>query len=142
MNTKTKVTNRSDDFVIYHSTEGMGYEYKPKGSYSWFSRKSRKFLDRAIGCNVWMITGTRDSNKRMIYRLVGTFTPSEIRDNPGDPGLHIIYGEQGSELHPPLVLNDLDWFRELYRAQNKFSFGFSTIHGEQVLAGLRSAMQP
>jgi len=118
----------------------MGYEYEPRAPYSFYSRKSRNFLERAIGCNVWMITGTRDSSGCMIYRLVGRYTPSEICDDPSDPDLHTIYGEKGRSLQPPLVLNDLDWFQELLRAQNKFSFGFNPIRGAAILAGLNSAI--
>ena len=142
MNTEANATNRSDDFVAYHSTDIMGHELESGGPVKFLSRKSRHFLERAIGCNVWIITGTRDSSSHMIYRLVGRYTPSEIRDNPSDPDLHIIYGEHEELLEPPLVLNDLDWFQELFRAQNKFSYGFNQIRGEAILAALNSAIQP
>jgi predicted HNH restriction endonuclease len=84
-----------------------------------------------------MITGTRDSSRRMIYRFVGTYTPSGIRDDPSDRGLHIVYGEECTPLQPPLVLNDLDWFQELLRAQNNFSFGFNPIRSERIITELR-----
>ena len=103
--------------------------------------RAGRLLERAVGCNVWMITGTRDATARMIYRLVGRYTPSEIRDDDSDPDLHIIFGDTGSTLEPPPVLNDFDWFRELLQTQNKFSFGFNPVRGKRTLAGLRSVIQ-
>ena len=138
MNTISRTTSSSDNFVGYHSTEGMGYKLKPSSPYFFLSRKSRNFLERAIGSNVWMIGGTRDSRDCMIYHLVGRFMPSEIRNDQNDPSLHIVFGESGMALQPPVVLNDLDWFLELYRSQNRFSFGFNSIRGELIIAGLNS----
>jgi hypothetical protein len=135
-----KPANSGGDFVAYHSTEGMGYELEPVSPYSFYSRKSRHLLERSIGGTVWMITGTRDSNKRLIHRLVGKYTPSEVRDDESDPNLHIIYGEEGTSLQPPLILSELDWFQDLFRAQNKFSFGFNSIRGEEILGGLHAAL--
>lgn len=133
-----KSTRGGDHFVAYHSTELMGYELgkgRTAEVRAFFSRKPRTFLEKALGADVWAICGTRDASKRLIYRLVFKYTPSEIRDLDGG---FSIRGKDGLTFKPPVVLNELDWFQDLLRAQNKFSFGFSRIHGDHIIAALDS----
>ena len=67
------------DFIAYHSTEKMGHKFEPKQHFHFLSRKPGSFLRSAIGSRVWTVSGTRDGKGRMIYRLAGVFTPSEVR---------------------------------------------------------------
>lgn len=131
----------SENFVVYQSTDRFGSEYKATTPYRWFSRKGRKFLESSIGGNVWMITGTRDSTKRMIYQLVGRFTPSEILEEETDPGTRIIHGELGISLEEPLTLNGVGWFEDLLEEQNNFSLGFNRIRSNQIIAELQALLE-
>jgi hypothetical protein len=126
-----------NNYVAYHSTEVMGYEYgqgKRTGEFGFLSRKSRTYLDKAIGCDVWVVTGTRDKARRMIYRLAAVYQPDAVREH-GDR--FRVVGKRGRIFKPPVVLNDLPWFQTLLREQNRFSFGFSRIQSEVVIAALR-----
>ena len=137
--TKPRPSKRPGDYIAYHRTELMG-EFQPGNSHSWLSRKPRPVLECAIGARVWMISGSRDNRRRMVYRLHGKFTPSEIRAVRKQRDLRRIVGEQGMILQPPRILNDLHWFKDLLRTQNNFSLGFQPVHEEAILAGLNSEM--
>jgi hypothetical protein len=132
-------TMSTDDFVAYHSTALMGYEYDPtKGPFRFYSRKSRTFLEKSIGCNVWAITGTRDSNHTMIYRLAAVYTPDQVR---GSTDAFQIVGKRGYVFKKTVELNGLPWFPVLLCEQNRFSFGFSRIHNPGVIKALHRLRQ-
>jgi hypothetical protein len=59
-----------------------------------------------------VITGTRDKNRKVIYRLVAAYKPDEVRDCDG--GL-LIRGRIQHTFKPPVELNDLPWFPTLLR---------------------------
>ena len=122
----------------------MGYELDMSGesdSFTYWSRKSRKFLERSIGCHAWLIGGSRDASRRTVYRLVSAYTPTEIRDDPKDAKAHIVFGEHGIVFSPPVVLNDFDWFQELNREQNHFSLGFNPVRSPNVRNALQQLLQ-
>ena len=91
------------------------------------------FLRSALGSTVWTVTGTPDDSGRMVYRLAGVFTPSEVR--PESDGFGIT-GE-GTPFRPPIDVTAEPWFAELLREQSNFSFGFSRIRGESIVAELQ-----
>lgn len=122
------------DFVAYHNTEKMGREFKPTRRFHFFSRKPEVFLRKALGNRVWTITGSRADSGRMLYRLAGVFTASDIR--PELDGFSI--SGDGTPFRPPIDVTAQSWFSELLREQNKFSFGFSRIRDENIVKGLES----
>ncbi|MBU6410944.1 MAG: hypothetical protein KGR98_11220 [Verrucomicrobia bacterium] len=119
------------DFIAYHSVEKMERDYQPTEQFHFFSRKPDSFLRSAIGSRVWVVVGWRDG-RRTLYRLVGVFTPSEVR--PESDGFGII--GTGTPFHPPFEVSALPWFSDLLREQSNFSFGFSRIRGESIVAEL------
>ncbi len=131
----------TSNFVAYHSTERMGYKYGESrtGTYSFWSRKSRTFLERAIGNQVSVITGNRNEDGRIEYHLVERYTPEEIQ--PCADGGHHILGFRGQAFRSPPLLNSLPWFRGFLRAQNNFSFGFNSIRDEAVVKRLEELME-
>jgi hypothetical protein len=123
-----------NDFVAYHSTDLMGYEYAPtRGRFSFFSRKALTFLEKSIGGNVWAITGTRDSEGKLIYRLVACYTPDEVKK--ASDAFEVI-GKNGHIFKDSIELNGFPWFQKLLREQNRFSFGFSRIQSPDAIAAL------
>ena len=142
MNLPTESTDTH--FVAYHSADLMGYELDMSGesdSFTYYSRKSRQFLERSIGCHAWLIGGSRSTSRRTIYSVVSAYTPTEIRDDPKDAKAHIVFGEHGTVFSPPVVLNDFDWFQELFREQNHFSFGFNPVRSPNVCNALQQLLQ-
>src|SRR4030095_12007623 len=103
------------------------------GTYQFFSRKRRTYLEKAIGSDVWVMAGTRDANGKLIYRLAAVYIPDEVRDY-GDG--FVILGKRGHSFENPVELNGLPWFSTLFREQNRFSFGFSRIQAADVVAAL------
>ncbi|HOB99512.1 MAG TPA: ASCH domain-containing protein [Verrucomicrobiota bacterium] len=138
---RTPMTTEHSDmnnYVAYHSTEVMGYEYgraKGKGGFAFLSRKSRTYLEKAIGSDVWVLTGTRNKARKMIYRLAAVYQPDAVKEY-GDA--FQIVGKRGRIFKPPVALNDQPWFQVLLREQNRFSFGFSRIQSEVVIAALNA----
>jgi len=132
---KTIMERKIEHFVAYHSTSLMGYTLalKPK-EFHWYSRKSPNFLEKTIGNKVWMIMGTK-VGKRTKYELMGYYFPHEV--DASEEGVYVVSGSEG-KIIVPFVLDDYAWFQELLRIQNKFSFGLSRIHQDEVIAGLEN----
>ena len=119
------------DFVAYHNTEKMGYEFEPTRRFHFFSRKPEVFLRKALRNRVWTVTGSRAHSGRMLYRLAGVFTALDVR--PESDGFSI--KGDGMPFRPPIDITAESWFSELLREQNKFSFGFNRIRGENIVKG-------
>lgn len=121
-------------FVAYHSTSLMGrtLELKPN-DISWYSRKSRIFLEKTIGNKVWLIQGTK-VGKQTQYELIGYYFLHGVNYTEG--GWYVVRGGEDKIIDPPVVLDDYAWFQELLRIQNKFSFGLSRIHQDDIIAAL------
>ena len=129
-------TSNMSAFIAYHSAEVMGYEYEhqPGDTFSFFSRKPRTFLEKAIGQWAWVITGVRGPDRRMVYRLAGFYIPSEVvTDGDG----YVIRGERGTHLARPPEVTSLPWFSKLHRKQNKFSYGFNPIGDANIVDELQ-----
>jgi hypothetical protein len=137
-------TSTSEDFVrnnyvAYHSADVMGYEYSPRnGRFRFISRKHRSYLEKAIGCEVWVVTGMRDQKRTMIYRLAAVYAPDAVKVCRDE--FHIV-GRHGHVFKPPVPLNDLPWFQLLFREQNRFSFGFNRIRSDAVIGALSRLRQ-
>ena len=129
------------NFVTYHSVHRMGYAYSARTSdeFSFRSNKSRAFLERAIGHEVWVIEGRRDVQGTTQFGLAAVYTPDEVAD--GADHL-LVQGDQGREFSPPIPLNGLPWFEELVQEQNNFTSGFSEIRDPGVVAGLAGLAAP
>lgn len=121
-----------NDYIAYHSSELMGYEYWPSENISFYSRKAESFLKRAIGCRTWIVASTRQHG-RLNYRLAGMFLPSGIR--PWEDGGFSIIGA-GTPFRPPFEISTLPWLKELLIEQNKFSYGFNRIRSEATVSEL------
>ena len=129
----------STEYVAYHSVEVMGRDYKTTGkSFSFWSGKTKTYLEKSIGSNVWVITGKRDGKKVMIYRLAAVYTPDAVSED-GDG--YLITGSHGHVFTRPLELNALPWFVVLLKEQNRFSFGFSRIQSAEVIAELNALLE-
>jgi hypothetical protein len=121
------------DYIAYHSTAVMGYEYAQDGAFSHLSRKPRSFLATAVGGRVWVVTGQRVSGKS-VYRLAATYVPSEISSDGDDD--YVIRGKQGVYFVPAIELSDREWFPRLFQEQNRFSYGFSRIRDASIIEEL------
>jgi 5-methylcytosine-specific restriction endonuclease McrA len=120
------------EFVTYHSERTVGSQYSGTGQdFSFFSAKSEKVLQNALGRRVWVITSVGQKSPR--YFLAGHYIPSRITQD-GD----VLYVEgKGMHLHPYVEISHLDWFRALFAEQNNFSYGnFSRIRSDAIVRGL------
>jgi hypothetical protein len=127
----------SDDYIAYHSSEVMSREYRPTAErFHFYSQKPEGFLRKAIGCRVWVVAGTRNGS-RTIYRLAGMFTLSKVRRENDGFG---VLGD-GICINPPVDITALPWFAELFREQNRFSYGFNRIRSAGVVGAMRSLLE-
>jgi len=130
-----------EHFVAYHSGPYMKDELKPTNdNFGFYSRKRKSQLLRIIGNNVWMISGTRDRDKRMIYRLHGFYIASRVSQAQDSRFLHLVSGTEVHVLKLPVTLNDFVWFWDLYKEQNNFSLGMNKIRDGKVVAQLEKLM--
>lgn len=114
-------------FVAYHNAEKMGYEYKPVGGYSFFSRKALTFLEQTVGAMVWIINGSRSGARNTTYTLCAAYVPHEVVD-ADDVGFdYIVAGTVGHDFDPPIELNSLPWFSAFLKSQSNFSLGINEI---------------
>jgi hypothetical protein len=112
----------------------MGHRYwARKGRFDFISRKRRAFLEKSIGCNVWVVTGTRNHRGNTLYALAAVYKPDQIRTCSART---LILGKNGHNFEPPVELNGMPWFHKLFREQNRFSFGFNRIKNRSVLDAL------
>jgi hypothetical protein len=122
------------DYVAYHSVRKMGRDFTPgKGPYVFLSGKSRTFLEKVIGREVWVVTGTPGPDGKTIFRLAAVYTPDEVTQGSD---VFLVKGTRGHGFKPPIELNDLPWFESLYREQHNFSYGMSRIRDENVIQAL------
>ena len=119
------------DYIAYHSTRQMGRPFESSHHFEFYSRKAESILRRSIGATAWCIEGTPEG-RRTVYRLVGVFTPTEVR--PEHDGYRIV-GE-GTPFRPPIDVTDAPWLPALLRRQRNFHLGFSRIRTEGVLPEL------
>ena len=129
------------NFVAYHSVHRMGYAYSARtlDGFSFKSNKSRAFLERAIGSQVWVIEGRRDAKGSTQFGLVAVYTPDAVADSADQ---FLIQGDEGREFSPPIPLNGVPWFEALVQEQSNFSLGFNEIRDPGVVAGLAKLAGP
>ena len=113
----------------------MGYEYaaRPSDDFSFKSTRSRHFLERAIGHEVWVVEGRRDAEGQMRHALAAVFTPEQV---VAEAEWSIVRGEHGRLYSPPIPLDGLPWFRELLEEQGHLRVGFGEARAPAGLAGL------
>lgn len=121
-----------NEYVAYNSVDKWG-EYRPTSKFNFYSGKGEKFLKDSIGCNVWVVIGTR-RDARTRYQLAGKFRPKKICSLPR--GGHSIIGS-GTPFRSQMELTELPWFSRLLREQGNFRFGFNLIRDKTVLKNLR-----
>lgn len=87
------------NFVAYHSVHRMGYAYSARTAdgFSFKSSKSRAFLERAIGSDVWVIEGRRDAKGSTQFGLAAVYTPDAVADGADH---FLIQGDQGGSSRP------------------------------------------
>lgn len=123
-----------DHFVAYHSVQRMGYELEPSEELDFLSRKIG-LLNKAIGQTVWVIQG-KPNGRKTTYSLSGSYIADRVEPDDSEPDLFVISGHRTRAFHPPIVLNDLDWFPTLLRSQSNFSLGFNRLNEASVIQAL------
>ncbi|MDH7482969.1 MAG: HNH endonuclease [Armatimonadota bacterium] len=126
-------------YVAYNKVEEWG-EYTPgvdAAEYGHYSRHPKAKLEKIIGQTIWVFSGER-VNGRMVYKLCSTYGAEDIEENAEEveaSGFRCVVGS-GLSFVPPILVNDLEWFAELFREQNRFSFGINQIRSEHVIQSL------
>lgn len=125
-------------YVAYHKVQEWG-EYPIEADdteFGHYSRHHKSKLEKMIGQTIWVISGEK-LNGAMVYKLCSTYVPTQIEDDeePEFTGDHYIKGE-GFAFVPPVELNQFEWFAELFKEQNRFSFGLNQIKSQAVIQAL------
>jgi hypothetical protein len=128
-------------FVAYHNADENGEIQKAQ--HSRFVSRKKAMLDAAMGHTVWIIQGLKSPSRKgkKEFTLRGRFRPDTVIEFPdAGPGVFLISGVADYKFKPPMVLNDLDWFPDLYSEQNNFSFGFNRISNPATIAALEKSL--
>lgn len=132
-------------YIAYNKVKEWG-DYSPSvddTEFSHYSGHRKSKLEKMIGQTVWVISGEK-INGSMVYKLCSTYQPTQIDDdeieNPDTgqiefTGLRCVIGE-GIGFVPPIEVNEFQWFAELFKEQNKFSFGLNQIKNQSVIQSL------
>ena len=121
-------------FVAYHNTQRMGQEFGAAVALRFQSKKLAS-VKSSVGNRIWVIQGDRKGAK-MAFSLRAAYVGKSVK-SIGD-NTYVITGNRTVKFAPPLLVNDFEWFRDLYKAQNNFSFGFNQIGDDTVIAALNA----
>jgi len=115
--------------IAYHSEATIGTPYRGRGlRFSFWSKKSQKQLQKALGQRVWVITSEGRTAPR--YFLVGYYTPTKMIS---ESEFRFLEGK-GKHLQQRVDITELRWFKELFKEQNNFSYGnFSRIRSASII---------
>lgn len=125
-------------YVSYHNADKMGYTYEEARPFSVGTTKS---VDRLLGNRVWSISGEGQPRS---YFLRDTWIVEETGLSAQDEFINYAQGSTGFVFDPPVLLNQLPWFRAFLKSQNNFSLGVQPIKEGFVaeLEALWSARNP
>jgi len=126
-------------YVAYHNVRKNGYSLKPGKAMRFFSKKLG-VLKQALGNTVWVIQGVPREGRGTTFQLLGAHRATRVVEEANDDGYFEINGQSFRAFDPPLVLDDLPWFRQLYEGQRNFSLGFSRISDPGVVEALRKLL--
>ena len=118
------------NYIVYHNPDKMPFP----ASESAFAVLTNKTVSQNVcGSTIWLITG--DCRPRRFY-LVLNFIADVVESGKDDGFRTRIRGEHGHKFDPKIRIDDQPWFPEFKRRQGNFSFGFSPIGDDRVIAGL------
>lgn len=122
-------------FVAYHNADERGaFGYVvAKEQIQFFSRRARAYLEKSLGQLVWAVSGESNNHKK-IYKLCAAYSPKWI-DEEGD--VFLIKGPVVYEFKQQIVLNNFNWFWELFDEQQHFRLGFNEIKNPKAINGLK-----
>lgn len=119
-------------FVAYHKFSEWGDYETDQATFSHFSNRARKHLDKSLGQRIWVIGGEL-VDRKMQYNLLSCFSPDSV-DDALEGGYNIVGAGEG--FTSPLNLSSKPWFPELLKEQNNFSLGINEIKNTNVIEGL------
>lgn len=132
-------------YIAYNKVKEWG-DYSPSvddTEFGHYSGHHKSKLEKMIEQTIWVISGEKIKGS-MVYKLCSTYTPEYIDDDEVEntetgemefTGLRRVTGE-GFGFVPPIEVNGFQWFTELFKEQNKFSFGLNQIKSEVVIRSL------
>lgn len=114
-------------YVVYHNTEVMGYrprDFDDLDEGTSFSIATNKSVTNLPGNIIWLISGEERPRK---YYLCSVFVVDEVGSLEADDFKNYAAGQQGISFHPPIRLDELDWFGHFLNSQYRFGFGLREI---------------
>jgi len=119
-------------FIAYHKIDVYGpYNNHGHITFRHFSSKSPKYLRRALGQTVWVLSG-EILNGRKVYKLCSKYTPKRIVEKEDARSVE----GSGIEFNPHFEVTRFSWFQELFKEQQNFSWGFNEIKNQRVIKNL------
>lgn len=117
-------------FVAYHNAAKMGRSLTEGDPFRLLSNKPLKHLESNV---VWFIEG--EAGERKQYALASVFIVDEIGEN-ADSAFKNFAAGRGCLIQPPVLLNDLDWFKNLFQRSAHFSLGVVELNDRSTITEL------
>jgi transcription antitermination protein NusB len=117
--------------LAYHNREKMGFSLAEGDARGLRTSKS---TSNWIGSVVWFVEGEGQTPRR--YSLLSVFVVDEVGES-GDPDLpNAAHGAHGHVFDPPVPLNDVDWFPQLFETMGHFGVCPQTLTDAEVIQAL------
>ncbi len=120
------------NYIVYHNPDKMAF---PASESDLTVLTNKTVSHNVCGSTIWLIKS--EGRPRQFY-LVLNFV-ADVVESGEDEGFRTrVRGEHGHKFDPMIRIDDQPWFEELKRRQGNFSFGFSSINDDRVIAGLEA----
>jgi hypothetical protein len=124
-------------FIAPHLDHVMGHSFvwDVDEELYWVSKKSKPFLERAVGCKAWIVSKALLTNDEGAFFLEGSFIVSEIRKRRyPDKWKFEVFGTDEVRFDNGTPIDDEPWFQNFLEKQNQFHFGFNDLTDPEVIA--------
>ncbi len=117
-------------FIAYHNTEKMGRSLRADEPLRLLTNKP---INHLLQETVWFVVGEGAGGRQ--YSLGSVFRVAETGDVAED-GFKRFASGPGHVFEPPVPINEMPWFPEMFRTTGHFGLGVQEIKDEVVIASL------
>lgn len=117
-------------FIAYHNTEKIG---QPLCDGNPLRLITTRRIQHLLHNAVWFVQG--DGTAPKSYSLGSVFVVAEVGETT-EAKFSLFAEGQGHVFQPPVPLNELEWFKSLFKAVAHFSLGVQELKEERFVEGL------
>lgn len=119
-----------EHYVQYHNADVMGVSCREFDEDEGFGIVTNKPVSKLRGSKVWLISGEGSPRK---YFLCYWFIVDEVGQSEDPDFKFYATGHIGVFLRPPILLNQLPWFKDFLKSQRNFWWGLRKIEDRYIV---------